>query len=216
MSAIRRVRSRADVGRLASATARPGNDPRVWLTLAVVKELGFDAEEGLFADVQYQPSGDFETALVSGACAGSRFGSWRPLAIDDTVLVAVPMGDPGHGPVIISRLWNAGDPPPEDFGSGQDPSEDWIDILGPDKHYILKTSGNGQIKLQAATQSFVRGEDLADAINNFLDAMNIWIGLVASGITAGGGTLDNTVFIQAIEALQRARDNYLSTKIKGE
>lgn len=216
LGGIRRVRTRTDVGRLASATARPGNDPRVWLTLAIIKELGFDSEEGLFADVQYQPSGDFETALIAGPCAGSRFGSWRPLAVDDTVLVAVPMGDPGHGPIVIARLWNAGDKPPEDFGSGEEPSSDWIDILAPGKHYILKTSDGGQIKLLDASQSYVRGDDYADALGDFLSAMNIWIGLVKDGITAGGGTLVNVAFEQAISTLQNARNTYLSTKIKGE
>jgi len=201
---------------LSSAVARPGADPRVWLTLATVVDLGFDPDEGLFADVKYQPSGDMETALVAAPYAGSRFGSWRPLRVDDTVLVAVPMGDPGHGPVIVARMWNAGDPPNAAFGNGQDPVEDWVDVIEPGKNYILKTSDNGTIQLQDASQSFVRGDDYADALGDYLDSVLAWIELVKTGIEAAGGTLVNAEYTTAIERLKAARNTYLSTKIKGE
>jgi hypothetical protein len=209
---------------MASAVSRPGIDPRVWLTLAVVKDVGYDSDEGLFADVQYQPSGDFETALIGAAYAGSRFGSWRPVRVDDTVLVAVPMGDPGHGPVIVARMWNAGDKPATDFGSGEDPAEDTIDVIEPGKNYILKTSDNGVIKLQSAEQAFVRGDDYADALGAFLDALTVFSnGLQSAPPTPPNGALTVAAVIplaqalsEAISQFKQARSNYLSTKIKGE
>lgn len=109
---IRGVRSSIDTGRLAAAASRPGIDPRIWLTRAVVKDVAFDPDQGLFADIQFQPDGAIETALVGAAMAGDDFGSYWPLHVDDIVLVALSMGDPADGPVIIARLWSGSEKPP--------------------------------------------------------------------------------------------------------
>lgn len=107
-----------------SLAKRPGVDPRIWFTRARVTELGFDINNGIFADIVYLPDGDPETALVSTCYAGKNFGSYTPLDVDDIVLVAVPIGDPGEGPVIIARLWTAADTPAPEFASNDDPSSD--------------------------------------------------------------------------------------------
>ncbi len=96
---------------MASAVQRPGIDPRTWISLAVVTELGFDAEEGPFADVRLLPTGEVETCLVGTLYAGGGFGLWAPLKVDDTVLVALPNGDPGAGPIVVCRMWDKADPP---------------------------------------------------------------------------------------------------------
>src|SRR5216683_3334457 len=106
-----RGRASIDLSKLSAAAARPGIDTRIWLTLAVVKELGYDSAEGIFADVQFQPSGEIETCFVGSAYSGGQFGMYCPLRVGDTVLVAVPSGDPNNGPIIISRQWDASDPP---------------------------------------------------------------------------------------------------------
>lgn len=125
------MRRNIDVGRLAKAVQRPGVDPRVWCCLAVVQELGIDAQ-GVFADVQVQPDGNVETCYVGTPFAGSvdgetGYGDWCPLEVGDTVLVAVPMGDTDSGPIIVTRVWNGGDPPPEQLREGEEPPADrWI------------------------------------------------------------------------------------------
>jgi hypothetical protein len=145
-----------DMGRLSALASRPGIDPRVWITLAVVKEVGFDADEGIFADVQFMPTGEIETAFLAGDYAGDGFGSFAPVMVDDWVLVAVPGGDPNMGPVIISRFWRASDKPHQDFKAeeqedGHDvPTENVVLRVRPGKKYILRTSDtDGDIMVQA-------------------------------------------------------------------
>lgn len=140
--------SGVDSSDMARMTARPGMDTRVWLTLAVITELSFDAEHGIFADVQFQPGGDPETALLGGPYAGGEFGMYCPVAVGDTVLVALPMGDPGNGPVIIARMWSAADKPSADFGAGEVPSENVVLRAAPSKKLLIRTSaGGGDIDL---------------------------------------------------------------------
>jgi len=106
-----------DASRVSSIASRPGIDPRVWLSLAVVLDVGFDAKEGTFVDVRLLDTGEEETCYLGSPYAGGGFGDHCPLEIDDTVLVAIPGGDPNTGPIIIGRFNNAGDPPHVDFNS---------------------------------------------------------------------------------------------------
>ena len=146
-----RARGSVDVGRLSAAAQRPGIDPRVWITLGIVKEVGFDAAEGIFADVQLQPSGEIETCFLGAPYAGAEFGMFAPVQVDDTVLVAVPSGDPNHGPVIIARMWDAADKPASDFaGSGDDPTEDVVLRVRAGKKLRVRVKGSGgQVDIQA-------------------------------------------------------------------
>lgn len=134
------VRTKVDVGRLAAAVKRPGVDPRVWLSLAVVKDVAFDPDNGIFADVQLQPTGEAETCLVASTYAGAGFGAWFPLEVDDVVLVAIPSGDPGAGPVIIARMWSASDKPHADFGDGEDPTADVVVRPKSGQRVVIRTS----------------------------------------------------------------------------
>ena len=119
-----RARTSIDAGRLAAAMQRPGIDPREWVTRARVMELGYDAENGLFADVQFLPGGEIETCLIGTGYAGNGFGAYAPLKIGDIVLVAIPQGDPGEGPVVFSRIWTAADKPPPELAQGDSTGAD--------------------------------------------------------------------------------------------
>lgn len=136
-----------DVGALSSAASRPGIDPRTWVTLAVVTELGFDPVEGTFADVKFVPGGENETCYVGTQYAGAGFGENNPLKVDDLVVVVVPMGDPGLGPVIIARFNNKADPPPPDFAEGDEPSSDRIIRVEPLKNFKVFVTGTGKLTL---------------------------------------------------------------------
>ena len=46
---------RADPARLASLVSRPGIDPRIHLSLAVVDKVRVDPEHGVFADITLLP-----------------------------------------------------------------------------------------------------------------------------------------------------------------
>lgn len=193
---MNRARSSVDVGRLSAAAARPGIDPRVWLTLAVVDEIGFDPENGIFADITYQPDGTKETALIGAAYAGNEFGFYCPVEIGDTVLVAVAGGDPGNGPVIISRMWGGADKPSADFQStsdAEDATQDMVLRVKPGQKFKLRTSGSndgvditvegdGDVVIQATGTGkvYLGGTDgaepiaLGSTLRAYLDALKSW------------------------------------------
>lgn len=136
------ARRRIDIGAMAAAASRPGIDPRVWLTLATVKDVAVDSAEGAFADVQYQNElGTLETAYVAVPYAGDGYGFWCPLKVDDTVLVAVPMGDSGYGPMVVARCWNAADKPPADIRQGEEAVRDVVLRVEPGQRLKIRTSG---------------------------------------------------------------------------
>lgn len=207
-----------DVRRLGAAASFPGIDPRAWIVWATVLELGFDPEEGLFADVQVQPDGEVFTAYVGTNYAGNDFGEHNPLEVDDSVIVAIPQGDPDAGAVIIARAWNAADKPHALFGDGEEPSPDRVLITKANSNYRVQTP-DAQILLQNGSQSYVRGEDLESALETFGDDLNT----AATKLVPGPGTIPLTsahgaAFLAdvqiAVAKLKAAV--YLSTKIKGE
>lgn len=108
-------RRNIDPGRLASLVSRPGIDPRVHLTLAIVDRVVVDPEQGVFVDITYLMHEDADTAMLGVPYAGGGFGFYVPVQVDDTVLVAIPEGDTDAGPVIISRMWTGGDKPFEEM-----------------------------------------------------------------------------------------------------
>jgi hypothetical protein len=119
------VKTGIDVSALGSAVSRPGIDPRVWATLAVVRDVGFDAEHGMYADVTYMPDGDQETCSIGADYCGNGFGAYPTYKKDDWVLVVVPGGDSGNGPVVVKKIFTGSEKPPPEFGdaSTADPTD---------------------------------------------------------------------------------------------
>lgn len=232
----------------------------MWITLASVVQLGFDSVHGIFADVKFMPTGELETALVGTSYAGNGFGDWAPLHVDDIVLVAVPNGDPNTGPVIIARMWSGADHPSADFKAAQQdngsdvPTNDRVIRVEPGQKLRLITSGDtGEIditvegntnvnltagalvKMQDGSQAYVRGNDYANSLSDFLTALNTMQSALAAYATAlGTGTPTNPVlhseaataastlataiaqFGISISIFQDAHTTYLSTKVKGQ
>lgn len=128
------IRTSVDTGRAAAGMQRPGVDPRVWVCLAKVTELGVDLANGVYADVQLMPTGEKETCLVGTGYAGAGYGAWLPLKVDDIVVVLVPRGDWGMGPVIVSRVWTGSEPPPAELlvtPGSDDPPTSPVVVVGP-------------------------------------------------------------------------------------
>lgn len=194
------MRRRFDAGRFAKMAQRPGADPRVWITQATVTKLGFDTNEGLFADVQFMPSGEEETCRVGTDYAGNSFGQWNPLHEGDEVLVAVPMGDSNNGPVIFARMWSAADKPHPDFKAAAEdngqavPTNDVVVRVEPGQRLVVRTSGQGgdvdirvegpgNLNLIVEGAGKVRVSDgdsndqamaLGDSIQSHLNALRVW------------------------------------------
>lgn len=126
------MRTTPDTASMGRGVSYPGIDPRLWISLAVVTELGVDPANGVYADVQLIPSGDLQTCRVGIAYGGPGYGAWFPLAKDDLVVVLFPRGDPAEGPVITSRLWSGSDPPPRELATanGDDPPTQPVIVVG--------------------------------------------------------------------------------------
>jgi hypothetical protein len=138
-----------DVNALARAVSRPGIDPRRWVALAVITELGFDAENGVFADIAYIPDGTTDTAVVGAWYAGDGFGAYAPLKVDDVVLVAIPDGDPSTGPVVICRMWSSADKPPaEAGGSGDEPTTDPVTRVEDGATFRIVAKGGASVRVE--------------------------------------------------------------------
>lgn len=190
-------------------------DSRVNLTLALVTAISYDDDHGIFADVKFQPGGEPETALLGAPYAGARFGAYFPIEVDDIVLVALPMGDPGNGPVIIARMWSAADKPSADFRqgtSGMEASKDVVLRTKPGQKLKIRTSndgdgvditveGNGDVLIQATGSGKVKlgGTDalepavLGDTLDRFLNQVKTWLDshthiLTIAAMAGAGGT----------------------------
>jgi len=114
-----------DLNILAEALARPGMDPRVWVSYGLVapetddhKSVEFDAPWGPTVWVVLQPHRQIVACRVAGHVAGNGEGEWAPFLAGDEVLVVVPEGDTRAVPVIVGRLNNELDVFPE-YVAGQ-------------------------------------------------------------------------------------------------
>ena len=206
----------------------------MWLALGVVKDVAIDNEEGIFVDVQLQPSGQNETAYMGSPYAGGGFGAYFPLKKDDTVLVGVPDGDPGQGCIIIQRYWDSGDPPPRDvFVDGDELGNDVVFYIEPGQVFRvisngseggieLKCNDDGTITMQDGSQSFTRGEDLKTQLQSVVDAFKTFAQTIATSPPAApNAALTVASVAAAFATLQTSLsalnfDSFLSSKIKGE
>ncbi len=182
--------------------ARPGADTRVWLTYAIIKELGYDPTCGVFADVQLQPTGEIETVLVGGPFAGEGFGLWFPLEVDDTVVVGMPLGDSAWGPVLLSRVWNSGDRPPL-------PTDlDWAPRaaqLEPPTDVWLRAKAGQAIKIRAQGADIdIRVEATGDIVIENLGTGKVKLGLADTAQPLINHTLFKTLLAPIIATLVAA------------
>ena len=125
------IRTGIDIGRLKGALRSPGMDTRMQSAIAEVVDVGYDADFGMFADVKVQPDLHTETCLVGSDFAGNDCGDWNPLKEGDIVGVLIPMGDPGYGPILFTRVWSASAKPPAEFHEegAEDPTEPATDRI---------------------------------------------------------------------------------------
>jgi hypothetical protein len=149
--------------------------------MGVVGELGWDPvavpplSGGVFADVKLVPSGETLTCFVGMPAAGSGSGAWFPPEVGETVLVAVPGGDPGHGPVIVSRFWSMDRLPP-------DPTDlDWADgatSLEPPTDIVVRARPGQSIKIRGSGANLdLRVEGTGDVVVENLGTGTVKLGL---------------------------------------
>ena len=159
-----------DLQRISAAVERPGIDPRVWASLAVVTDFRVDPEVGPLADVVTLPDNDEHTARLGTVYSGVGWGLYAPVAVDDEVLVVAPSGHPDNGLVIVARMHSASDPPPAE---AVDNPGDVVLHVEDGANLRLVTSGTGVIRIGApdAAEPLVLGTQLQDTLSTVLNAL---------------------------------------------
>lgn len=227
-----------DTGRLRSLVSGPGIDTRYHICEAVIDDVRVDPAEGVFCDISLLPLEQPETAFLGVPYAGDGFGFYFPVEVDDIVLVAIPDGDPGAGPIIISRMWSAADKPFTELQGSADsdnpgqynPSSDVVLKTKAGSNYKTIVSGGGAastavsgggditlavtgggdveitaggasvVKLQDASQAFVRGDNFDTAIDAYSTAIQAYSVGVAAVVTAINTWVATTPVLEAFPA----------------
>jgi uncharacterized protein involved in type VI secretion and phage assembly len=262
MSKRSRVRRVPDLGRLREAMSGPGADPRSWVVLARVDDdedgVRWETGIGWIVDVTFtfgDLAGEGPVACrVAAAFGGDREGTFAPVRAGAEVMVLLPGGDPMTAPLIVGVAFNTQDVRVPTTVNGQDIDEDFAQAnhilvttasVQQQVGEVWRTSATDRATLEApevrlanedADQSFVRGEDAADAADALADAtddfgqqvLTAFTNLVPAGppvtpVTqvqaAAAVTTITTAYAQLAAAVARfksARNTYLSSKIKGE
>ncbi len=167
-----RVSPAPDISRIGAALARPGMDPRIWVSLAIVRAVNLDSTHGPFADVVLLPSQVKSTARLGAAYAGPGFGLYLPVGVDDEVKVEAPSGDPAEGLVITERLWSPAATPPQE---AIDHPTDLVLHVKSGKTLRITVSGGGKFLLggENSSEPVVLGNILVDALVDLLSGVNL-------------------------------------------
>lgn len=145
-----------DSATAAAGMARPGMDPRQWVSYGLVHAtdpkdvVQFDAEYGQpLVSVTLQPSGHAVTCRVATSIAGNGEGEYHPFLKGDEVIVVLPQGLESASPVIVGRLNNSYDKFPMESVAGQDPTTNTFGFRRRRTPYVEELSG--PIMLRSAT-----------------------------------------------------------------
>lgn len=152
-----------DLSVLAEAVARPGIDPRIWVSYGIVNReqddqhsVEFDPDWGPLVSVILQPHNQLISCRVSSQIAGNGEGEWHPFLEGDEVLVVVPEGDTRTGPVIIGRLNNALDKFPEKV-AGKETNLNNVGFIRRRGPFIIE--GDSMMIMRSATTGAMIGVD---------------------------------------------------------
>lgn len=170
-----------DHAKIAEALQRPGIDSRSFVSLAIVTAISIE-ENGVIADVTLLPSQIEEHATLAPEYAGSGYGFYFPLEVDQMVIVEAPEGDPAHGLRITARSWDQGEPPPPDVKANP---TDVLMFVKKDATCRLLVSGSGNLVVAArGTGKVVLGDEAADQDVVVQSALDAFMAAIADSITA--------------------------------
>jgi hypothetical protein len=144
-----RVSGIPDIGRIGAALARPGMDPRQWVSFAYANADSQVSTDGHFVEVTLAPSGQGLTCHVPAEYAGNGFGIHCIVHADDELVVIIPDGDPNHGGDVIARQYSSADSPSSEAIANPD---DFVLVVEKDKNLRLITHGGGKSYLNSDTK----------------------------------------------------------------
>lgn len=192
---------------------------------------------GWLVDVTIQ-GGPLDQEPIDGCRVATYFGGngtgrIDPIEAGCLVVVVLPSGNGNDEPTIVGVLDSVGCVPPTEV-NGTTIDEEYAlatHILVTDKAVDEQVAGDIRVRTEGthrvlgenveladegASQAYVRGDDQNSALDTWYEAFISWIELVRLGISAAGGSLDNTAITQATTQLITDLDGALSTRIKGE
>lgn len=146
------IRSNPDYRRMGNGMSYPGIDPRQWIKYGKVTDVGFDAKYGMFADVQFEGTGQNETCLIGSQYVDVDAGENPPIKKGQRVCVLVPGGNSDNGPIIVCAVWNAFYTPPTEFQdttNTEEPTKDKVIKVLKGQRYRLITN-NGDVLVETA------------------------------------------------------------------
>lgn len=165
-----------DPSTAAEAFARPGMDPRQWISYGIVNADSEEARSVLFDDddgelpfplviVTLQPSGVTVPCRVAGMVAGEGEADWFPFVGGDEVLVAIPEGDERAGCCIIGRLNQAKDKFPRTI-AGADTTQNTMGFRRMRTPYVLETASGYMVRSATTGAAFAIDQAGAIFLNN--------------------------------------------------
>ena len=192
-----------DHATFSEAFARPGIDPRQWVSMGTVdldtpeaRSVRFNDDDGEplqtgpLVTVTLQPSGITVVCRVASFIAGVGEGSWMPFQEKDEVIVVLPSGSERAGPIIVGRMNQALDAWPA-IVAGQDSTQNTFGFWRLRTPFIIETADSFLIR-SANTGSQVGIDPTGQVILNNGDKNNIFIGSDAISISSG----DESMFLQ--------------------
>jgi len=154
-----------DLASLMAGQARPGNDPRAWVSIGLVDADTPNARSVAFADddgtplpyplvnVTLVPGGTRLPCRVASHFAGKGEGSWAPFQEGDEVIVVIPGGSEMEGGVIVGRLTQGRDSFPQNVG-GTDPTKNTTAFFRSMASVIFET-GNAFLFRETTAGAFL-------------------------------------------------------------
>lgn len=250
-----------DVHRLQQALAGRGLDTRTWTGIARVDDtdeaIRWDSELGWIVDVTIESgplhgTGPIACQLTTSFVESNGIRA-DPPTIGSVVAITINRGTPNDCVFIVGVIVSADKAPPGSVNGIQ------IDTDMAERTHIFvsdhdvqqqvgekwRTSATSRATLEApevrlasdsADQSYIRGEDYADAADDFADACDTYALAVftaftrltppgppatpVTGVEVANAVLDISIaynrFATAVQIFKHQRGAYLSSKIKGE
>jgi len=192
-----------DASSIGAAFARPGMDPRMWISYGTVDPDAPDARSIRFKDedgkslptgplvtVTLQPSGITVACRVAGFVAGNGEGAYYPFLEKDEVIVALPGGVGTGSPVIIGRMNQGIDVWPE-IVAGQDATSNTFGFWRMRTPFIIESAESILLR-SAKTGSQIAIDPTGQVILNNGDKHNLFISSDAISLSNG----DEDIFLQ--------------------
>jgi hypothetical protein len=189
----RRARQALDTGRMAQAVSRPGIDPRTWVALGRVIEVGYDNGwvvactilDGALVneDVTCDVSASFAHALSMASV---------PIEVGDVAVIVMPGGEANNMGIVVGFI-HAPNTRVANSVNGEDVG------LPLAQRAIVVSNSTADVELSFksvrlsadavrigpgndASQPFVRGQDFVDALDDFLEATESMVGTSTTGL----------------------------------